>query len=103
MNQVISKRFCTRQRMPWSPHGRHLLLQIRTRGFNGDWEATWRSGFWSSVLLPSRCSRLLPPQLGSRSIPGLRGLTRWLALGRRLVDELLLIAHRSTSPKTAVY
>ena len=34
-NQVISKRFCKRQQMQWTPRGGHLLLQIRTRVFQG--------------------------------------------------------------------
>lgn len=32
VNQVISKRFCKKQQMAWTPRGAHLLLQIRTRG-----------------------------------------------------------------------
>ena len=51
VNQVISKRFCKRQQMQWTPRGAHLLLQIRTRVLNGDWEATfreWYPGFRSS-------------------------------------------------------
>jgi hypothetical protein len=35
VNQVISKRFCKRQQMQWTPRGAHLLLQIRTRVLNG--------------------------------------------------------------------
>jgi hypothetical protein len=34
--------------MAWTPRGAHLLLQIRTRVLNGDWEATfreWHPGF----------------------------------------------------------
>jgi hypothetical protein len=34
--------------MAWTPRGAHLLLQIRTRVLNGDWEATcreWYPGF----------------------------------------------------------
>jgi hypothetical protein len=42
VNQVISKRFCKRQQMQWTPRGAHLLLQIRTRVLNGDREATFR-------------------------------------------------------------
>jgi hypothetical protein len=48
VNQVISKRFCTKQQMAWTPSGAHRLLQIRTRVLNGDWEATcreWYPGF----------------------------------------------------------
>jgi hypothetical protein len=48
VNQVISKRFCKKQQMARTPRGAHLLLQIRTRVLNGDWEATfqeWYPGF----------------------------------------------------------
>jgi transposase-like protein len=45
VNQVISKRFCKRQQMQWTLHGAHLLLQIRTRVLNGDWEATFREWY----------------------------------------------------------
>jgi hypothetical protein len=51
VNQVISKRFCKKQQMAWTPRGAHLLLQIRTQVLNGDWEATfqkWYPGFRSS-------------------------------------------------------
>src|SRR5919108_534533 len=39
VNQVVSKRFCKKQQMQWTKRGAHLLLQIRTRVLNGDWEA----------------------------------------------------------------
>jgi hypothetical protein len=42
LNQVISKRFCKKQRMAWTPRGAHLLLWVRTRVLNGDWAATFR-------------------------------------------------------------
>jgi hypothetical protein len=48
VNPVISKRFGKKQQMGWTPRGAHLLLQIRTRVLNGDWEATfqeWYPGF----------------------------------------------------------
>ena len=48
VNQVISTRFCKKQQMAWIPRGAHLLLQIRTRVLNGDWEVTcraWDPGF----------------------------------------------------------
>jgi hypothetical protein len=51
VNQVISKRFCKKQQMAWTQRGTHLLLQIRTRVLNGDWEATfreWYPGFRAS-------------------------------------------------------
>jgi hypothetical protein len=52
VNQVISKRFCKKQQMAWTSRGAHLLLQIRTRVLNGDWEATfreWYPGFCTST------------------------------------------------------
>ena len=48
VNQVISKRMVKKQQMQWSQRGAHLLLQIRTRVLNNDWEATfgqWYPGF----------------------------------------------------------
>ena len=45
VNQVISKRFCKKQQMACTPRGAHLLLQIRTRVLNGDWEATFREWY----------------------------------------------------------
>jgi hypothetical protein len=32
---VVSRRFCKKQQMRWTPRGAHLLLQIRTRVSNG--------------------------------------------------------------------
>jgi hypothetical protein len=48
INQVICKRMTKKQQMQWSLRGAHLLLQVRTRVLNGDWEAafrTWYPGF----------------------------------------------------------
>jgi bifunctional non-homologous end joining protein LigD len=48
VNQVVSKRMVKKQQMRWSKRGAHLLLQIRTRVLNGEWEAafrTWYPGF----------------------------------------------------------
>ena len=45
VNQMISKRFCKKHQMGWTPRGAHLLLQIRTRVLNGDWEATFREWY----------------------------------------------------------
>jgi hypothetical protein len=42
VNQVVSKRMVKKQQMRWSQWGAHLLLQIRTRVLNGDWEDTFR-------------------------------------------------------------
>jgi hypothetical protein len=45
VNQVISKRMVKKQQMQWTQRGAHLLLQIRTRVLNGDWEATFRQWY----------------------------------------------------------
>ena len=42
VNQVVSKRMVKRQQMAWSQRGAHLLLQIRTRVLNEEWENTFR-------------------------------------------------------------
>jgi hypothetical protein len=42
INQVVSKRMVKRQQMGWTPRGAHLLLQIRTRVLNQEWEDTFR-------------------------------------------------------------
>jgi group II intron reverse transcriptase/maturase len=42
VNQVVSKRRVKKQQMRWSQRGGHLLLQIRTRVLNGEWEETFR-------------------------------------------------------------
>ena len=31
--------------MQWSKRGAHLLLQVRTRVFNGEWEETFRTWY----------------------------------------------------------
>ena len=43
VNQVVSKRMVKKQQMQWSQRGAHLLLQIRTRVLNGEWEDTFRT------------------------------------------------------------
>jgi hypothetical protein len=45
VNQVVSKRMVKKQQMRWSQRGAHLLLQIRTRVLNGEWEATFRTWY----------------------------------------------------------
>ena len=45
VHQVVSKRMVKKQQMRWSQRGAHLLLQIRTRVLNGDWEATFRQWY----------------------------------------------------------
>ncbi len=53
VNQVVSKRMVKKQQMQWTTRGAHLLLQIRTRVLNDEWEATfrtWYPGFRSHTL-----------------------------------------------------
>jgi hypothetical protein len=53
VNYVVSKRMVKKQQMRWSQRGAHLLLQIRTRVLNGDWEDVfrrWYPGFRTYTL-----------------------------------------------------
>ena len=50
VNQVVSKRMSKRQQMQWTPRGAHLLLQIRTRVLNQEWEDTFRR--WYPAFRP---------------------------------------------------
>jgi hypothetical protein len=38
----VSKRMVKKQQMGWSQRGAHLLLQIRTRVLDEEWEDTFR-------------------------------------------------------------
>jgi len=51
VNQVVSKRMVKQQQMQWTQRGAHLLLQIRTRVLNEEWEDTFRR--WYSGFPPS--------------------------------------------------
>jgi hypothetical protein len=62
VNQVISKRFCKKQQMAWTPRGAHLLLQIRTRVLNGDWEATFREWYPGFRAAPQQVAAW-PPRI----------------------------------------
>jgi hypothetical protein len=42
INQVVSKRMVKKQQMGWSQRGAHLLLPIRTRVLDEEWENTFR-------------------------------------------------------------
>ena len=42
VNQVVSQRMVKLQQMQWTQRGAHLLLQIRTRVLNEEWEGTFR-------------------------------------------------------------
>lgn len=53
VNYAVSKRMVKKQQMRWSQRGAHLLLQIRTRVLNGDWEDVfrrWYPGFRAYTL-----------------------------------------------------
>ena len=53
VNDAVSKRMVKKQQMRWSQRGAHLLLQIRTRVLNGDWEDVfrrWYPGFRAYTL-----------------------------------------------------
>ncbi|MGH9764668.1 MAG: ISKra4 family transposase, partial [Blastocatellia bacterium] len=45
VNQVVSKRMAKKQQMQWSRKGAHLLLQVRTRVLNGEWEDVFREWY----------------------------------------------------------
>jgi hypothetical protein len=45
VNYGLVRRFCKRQQMQWSPKGAHLLLQMRTRVLNGEWEQTFQKRY----------------------------------------------------------
>lgn len=42
VNAVVSKRFCKKQQMQWTPRGAHLLLQIRTKVLNSELSEVFR-------------------------------------------------------------
>jgi len=42
---VVSTQMMKKQQMRWSQRGAHWLLQIRTRGLHGAWEATFRQWY----------------------------------------------------------
>ena len=50
VNQVVSKRMVKHQHMQWSQRGAHLLLQVRTRVLNEEWENTFRR--WYPAFRP---------------------------------------------------
>jgi hypothetical protein len=47
---LSSKRMVKKQQMGWSPRGAHLLLQIRTRVLDEEWENTFRR--WYPAFRP---------------------------------------------------
>jgi len=45
VNQVVRKHMVKKQQMQWSKPGAHLLLPMRTRVLNGEWEETFRTWY----------------------------------------------------------
>ena len=45
VNYVIAKRFAKKQSMQWSKKGTHLLLQVRTKVLNNEWEDVFRKKY----------------------------------------------------------
>jgi hypothetical protein len=56
VNQVVSKRMNKKQQMRWTQRGAHLLLQVRTRVLNDDWEATFRNWYPCFRAQPMRAA-----------------------------------------------
>jgi hypothetical protein len=42
---VVGKRMVKGQQMQWTPEGARLLLQVRAKVINGDWEDTFRAWY----------------------------------------------------------
>jgi hypothetical protein len=62
VNQVISKRMEKKQQMRWTQRGAHLLLQIRTRVVNDEWEDTFRE-WYPGFRSPTRRAAATPPRI----------------------------------------
>jgi hypothetical protein len=45
INQVVSRRMAKKQQMQWTQRGAHLLLQVRTRVLNEEWEDVFRGWY----------------------------------------------------------
>jgi hypothetical protein len=45
VNYVIAKRFSKKQSMQWTRKGAHLLLQVRTKVLNNEWEEVFRKRY----------------------------------------------------------
>jgi hypothetical protein len=54
VNRVVSERMVKKQQMQWTKRGAHLLLQIRTRVLNDEWEATFRT-WYPGIRSPTPC------------------------------------------------
>lgn len=63
-NQVIAKRFAKKQQMQWTPRGVHLLMQLRTRVFDGNLHNNfkrWRETRQKSEKKCTQAGRLMTP------------------------------------------
>jgi len=56
VNQVVSKRMAKKQQMQWSQRGAHLLLQVRARVLNDDWEDVFREWYPGFRPRPERAA-----------------------------------------------
>lgn len=63
VNQVLNARMCKSQQMRWSPHGAHLLAQVRCAVINGDLNAKLKKYTAESVVEISADVRLFLEQL----------------------------------------
>ncbi len=45
VNQVVSKRMVKKHQRQWTPEGAHLLLQVRTKVLNDEWEVRFRTWY----------------------------------------------------------
>ena len=70
VNQVVSKRMVKHQQMQWSQRGAHLLLQVRTRVLNEEWENTFRS-WYPALSAQSRSCGAKESRLTPQESPGL--------------------------------
>ena len=71
INQVVSKRMVKKQQMGWSQRGAHLLLQIRTRVLDEEWENTFRR--WYPAFRPQEQAKKAARPHGISRSPFLSG------------------------------
>jgi len=62
VNQVVSKRMAKQQQMQWTPRGAHLLLQVRTRVLDGEWEGVFRGWYPNFRQQQTRNLAAWPPE-----------------------------------------
>jgi hypothetical protein len=77
VNQVVSKRMVKQQQMRWSQRGAHLLLHMRPRVLQGDWEDVFRRcspGFRAQTPPVFACAFLLRPASFNPPASAVRGV-----------------------------